>query len=97
MSDVLKCCANCKYWDCYEGKDKKCNYTTDGECHRYPPNIPNFDNYGKDDYHVIELILDLVKGTPLVSHPITYAVDWCGEYKQMKNPRLIEESEEYNE
>lgn len=97
MSNVLKCCANCKYWDCYEGKDKKCDFTTDGECHRYPPSIPNFDNHKEDEYCVEDLILCLVKGTALVSCPITYATEWCGEFKKMKNPRFIEEEEECNE
>ena len=81
---IEKHCANCKFWDCYnEDKFAKYGECTEGECHRYPPNTLNFNRV--TELGIMEL--ETIRNTPLLSHPFTFAMEWCGEFKAMKNPR----------
>lgn len=90
--DDLMCCMNCKYWDCYNEKEfEQCGELAEGECRRYPPSLPIFDQCGIDDVPVSDLVISLTKGTPLVSNPFTFGRDWCGEFVLMKNPRYTGE------
>lgn len=79
-----KHCANCKYWECYNEKEfEKFGECAEGECHRYPPNTINFERVNEMGIMVPETVMN----TPLLSHPFTFAMEWCGEFKAMKNPR----------
>ena len=60
------CCFTCRYWDPYDKETK--DMLADGECRRYPPNVPTPDEY--------------VRNTPLMTYPITYGVEWCGEHAE---------------
>jgi hypothetical protein len=97
MMDNKKCCANCEYWYVYdECEFEKHGFCAEGECRRYPPNVPVFDNVVKNRknetaYKIKELFLFLVKGTVRMNNPFVFAGEWCGEFKLMKNPRWIEE------
>lgn len=84
----LKYCANCKYWYPYNEKNfEKFGECADGECRRYPACVPCMARINDMGIAIPE---EFVKGTLLVSHPIVYAGDWCGEFKAMKNPRWAE-------
>lgn len=92
------CCGNCKYWDCYCLTDNLEDIeSSEGECHRYPPFVPNVSAPDPDDYHktitqepvqVSHMEVELTYGTPLLSHPFTFANEWCGEFKKMENIRF---------
>lgn len=87
---TLKYCANCKYWECYDEKEfEKYGEGVEGECHRYPPNTINFTKVNG----VVTMIPEMTKNTPLLSHPFTFAAEWCGEFKPMKNPRWTDNGE----
>lgn len=94
MNKALKCCRNCEYWDCYHTDEKEDDWLAEGECRRYPPSIPIFDNTFEDHVSVDELMICLTKGTLFVNHPFTFAEDWCGEFKCIENPKWFEEDEE---
>lgn len=80
----IRCCANCKYWYCYdEEKFKKGYATVEGECHRFPPNVPNIYYEG----HGLIPSVETIRGTPLMSHPFTFTEEWCGEFSPIKNPK----------
>ena len=84
----VKCCANCKYWYVYdEKKIEEFGDCTEGECRRFPPSIPCVSHINDMGIAVPE---ELIKGTILVNHPFVFAIDWCGEFKTMKNPRWAE-------
>lgn len=79
---VKRCCANCEYWDCYkEDEFDKFGEVSDGECHRYPCNTHCIEEVNGN------IVLETFKATALMTHPITFAGDWCGEFKRTKNPR----------
>ena len=87
----MKYCCNCEYWYCYdESKIDRFGECAEGECRRYPPSIPIFDGSFNEEKSVQDLIISLIKGTPLMNHPFTFAGDWCGEFKMMSNPRWEE-------
>lgn len=94
MTDKMRCCANCEHWYPYneDELDKK-NAIVEGECRRYPPNIPVFDNTTEDMCDIKDLILCLTKGVVFVNYPFVFAEEWCGEFKLMKNPRWTKEGE----
>jgi hypothetical protein len=61
-----KICENCKYWEQLEGdKDKMLDK---GNCHRYPPVIPEIQHGCIDigDWWF----------------PCVFKDDWCGEFKE---------------
>lgn len=103
MCDKMRYCANCEYWYVYnENELEKHGELAEGECRRYPPNVPIFDNINKNKnneyaYKIKELFLFLTKGTVRMSNPFVFAGEWCGEFKMMDNPRLTDENEEHNE
>lgn len=89
-NNTPKHCSNCKYWECYNEKNfEKFGECTEGECHRYPPSTINFERVNEMGIMVPETIMN----TPLLSHPFTFASEWCGEFKPMKNPRWIDNGE----
>lgn len=95
MSYVLRHCANCEYWHLYNEEEfEKLGIMAEGECHRYPPNIPIFNNNPNTAYYIKDLSLCLTKDTILVNHPFTFAEDWCGEFKCIDSQRWFEEDEE---
>ena len=85
MKRGLKYCVNCKHWYCYkfdEQMEKSFDATVEGECHRYPPNMPIVANSsGYEDVDVKDLIIALYRQTPMVGHPYTYSNEWCGEFE----------------
>lgn len=97
MSDVSMYCANCEYWDCSDKEFESHNLIACGQCRRYPPSIPVFENSNVNSWKVKNLLLCLFKGIAFVDFPPTLAENWCGEFKPMKNPRWVKEGEEYNE
>jgi hypothetical protein len=48
-----------------------CRFWFGGQCKRYPPSLVPWPN---DNQHPIMY-------TPVESHPMTKATDWCGEYQ----------------
>lgn len=89
MIDVVKCCANCEYWELRGEDSVGINCDSEGECHRYPPNVPNFDVSGHENAKISDTWIECLYGTPLMSHPFTYACEWCGEFACVKEPRLL--------
>lgn len=88
--DKIKYCANCKHWYIYNESDMdKYGEGASGECRRYPPSVPNFAIEGNNngDVPFDELCIALIKGTPLMSCPFTFADGACGEFRPMDNPR----------
>lgn len=94
MTCNMRYCANCEYWYLFNEKEiEKYGDSAEGECRRYPPNIPVFDNH--DDFvNIFNLQPLLVKGCILTTYPFAYAGEWCGEFKLMNNPRWTEEFED---
>ena len=94
MIDVLRYCGNCDYWYCYkENEFEKFGAIAQGECRKYPPSIPVIE-MNEDEVCFTDLYVSLNNnGSLLLTHPLTFAEDWCGEFKPMKNPRWTEESE----
>ena len=91
-NNVSECCRNCKYWFCYSIEEEESyGWLAEGECHRYPPNVPVFDNEPDKNVPVEQLVLGLTKGTAFMSHPFTFADDWCGEFKCVDNPKWFED------
>lgn len=90
----FRCCANCEYWDVYKNFQEDIDYElAEAECHCHPPMVPNvFDveNWHKDEASVVNLAVALIRGTPLMAHPITFGSDWCGEFSAIHNPRIEE-------
>lgn len=88
---AMRCCANCEYWDCYnEDKYRDSIWLADGECHRYPPFVPNIFTDEETGVQQSETVF----GTPLMSHVFTYGEDWCGEFKIMDNPRTMDDEQQ---
>lgn len=79
---------------------------SDGECHRYPTFVPNISqnmkmnvfecglnalkNANNCSAKLTDAYLELTHGTPLLSHPFTFAGDWCGEFEPMDELRFDE-------
>lgn len=57
-------CLGCRFWGPY---DKKPDLLSEGECRRYPPNVPIEDEF--------------VRGAHLMTCPMTCADEWCGEWQ----------------
>lgn len=84
----LKCCANCKYWYCYDNeKDKMLSC---GECRRFPPNVPIFDSNGDSDINLNKTKLCTIRGTAMMCCPFTYADEWCGEFSFDENAQAFD-------
>lgn len=101
MKKMVECCANCKYWDCYEEEALKAGKFAKGECHRYPPSVWNFNECEKtheEGVSVDSATMLLVMNTPLLSHPFTYDECWCGEFKAANVIHVfVEEDEDEDE
>lgn len=92
MIDEMKCCANCEYWYLYdENKIDELGEVADGECRRYPPNVPIVEPSDESEYSIADILVCLTKGTILMGNPFVYAGEWCGEFKLMDEPRWTEE------
>ena len=83
----LKFCANCRWWDVSEKEFEKHNCLAEGWCHRYPPNVPCVSHINDAGITVLE---EPNYGIPLMSHPTTFAEDWCGEFSWADNIRWTE-------
>lgn len=99
MTCDMKYCANCKHWYLLsENEIDKYGDSAEGECRRYPPNVPvvegRDDSRNEDVTNISDLFFWLVKGTMLMTYPIAYAGEWCGEFELMNNPRWTEEFED---
>lgn len=87
---VPKQCANCKYWEPRENKKyDKYSECDDGECHRYPCNVPCIEQVTERN----EVIPELIHMSTLMTHPFVFAADWCGEFDMMNKPRWIDDEE----
>lgn len=85
--DAPKLCGNCEHWYCSSEKEfEKLGELTTGSCHRYPPEVPNAYRSKETGITMLETPLDEVIST---DHPITFAGDWCGEFKCMDVPRWL--------
>lgn len=84
---TMRHCKNCVYWDKY-ALDHVNDELCDGECHRFPPSVMNmsYDAGSKFDEsaRTTDLYVEMIHGTPLMSHVFTFADDWCGEFKPRK-------------
>lgn len=93
----LKCCANCKHWYCYDEESfKKLDGHADGECRRFPPNVPIFETTGDDSINVAKTLLCVTRGTVMMSYPFTFEEDWCGEFDWADKLR-ISDDDDYEE
>lgn len=94
----IRCCANCVYWDVYEDSSFNGDYELkEAECHRNPPMVPNVystTNWDKDNAEIDSMSVELIRGTPLMSHPFTYGCDWCGEFSNLPKLRIEDLGEE---
>lgn len=88
----LKCCANCKYWYCYSNDDKF-DFTSDGECRRFPPSTPVFESSGNDSVNLSDAFLCMIRGTVMMNFPFTYAEDWCGEFDWADKLRISDDDD----
>lgn len=94
MSNVIECCANCKYWDFYKEGFAENDMFDEYPCRRYPPSIPCFENAGSKwdtDVSLSDIVLCLVRNMPLVDHPYTFGDEWCGEFRCIDEPRVFED------
>jgi len=57
----------CLNCKCWNPYDSEPGTLSEGSCRRLPPSVPVNDEY--------------VRETPLMSFPITYGEEWCGEWR----------------
>lgn len=80
----MRCC-DCRWW---EPIDKgETTELSEGYCHRYPPNVPCVAKVNDIGIAAFET----VRGTVLMSYPIVYAPEWCGEFHDADEPGIKEE------
>lgn len=91
----LKCCANCKHWYCYDSEENF-DFTSNGECRRFPPSTPIFETMGDDSVKLGDAMVSMIRGTVMMNFPFTYAEDWCGEFDWADKLR-ISEDDDYEE
>lgn len=65
-------CITCKFWDAYDEEPDNVPMAQ-GDCHRFPPSIPIVD--------------EEIKGVQLVTFPIMFDEEWCGEWKAREDGR----------
>lgn len=93
--EYIENCANCKYWG-WEKNGCPCEVDS-AECHRFPPHIPTPEGRaGKCPYDEFECVRCFACGIGYTQGPVTFADNWCGEFKMSKHP-FIEWSEDYEE
>lgn len=75
-----KCC-DCCWWE----TEAELEFTEldEGECHRYPPNVPCIRKI--NDFGIATP--EVTKGSMITTYPITYAFEWCGEFLGKENTR----------
>ena len=69
----MKCC-ECQWWE--TKAEPEFMELDEGECHRYPPNVPCINQVTNLGIAAPEVI----KGSVLMTYPVTYAFEWCGEF-----------------
>lgn len=69
-------CCDCRFWETEAGPEFM--ELDEGECHRYPPNVPCISKVS--DFGIA--IPEVVRGAVLTTYPITYALEWCGEFER---------------
>lgn len=83
----LRMCANCYWWDVSEKEFEKHDFLAEGFCHRYPPATPCVSHINSMGITVLE---EPKYGMPLLSCPMTFGEEWCGEFKWAVNLRWTE-------
>ena len=68
-------CCDCRWWDPREEREEY-GELNEGECHRYPPIVTCIEKVNDMGIATPEVI----RGSVLTTYPITYALEWCGEY-----------------
>ena len=81
----MSCCANCRWWEPYK-KRETVSELDEGECHRYPPNVPCVSRV--NDFGIA--VYEIDRGSILVTYPVMFALEWCGEFNEMDEPRVKE-------
>lgn len=75
-------CVKCEYWECINNEElEKYRELAEGECRRYPPNVPSFWNTHEEQCKLTDLIVNLDKGSQFMVWPTTFADEWCGEFE----------------
>ena len=74
-------CYKCRWWDPFDKGD--ITELSDGDCRRYPPNVPCVNRVNDLGIAVPETI----RGAILMGYPITFAIEWCGEFQPLKRER----------
>lgn len=82
----MRCCANCEWWEPREEREAV-SELDDGECHRHPPSVPCVNRV--NDLGIA--VYDTARGSILMTYPVVFAMEWCGEFSDIPIPRVREE------
>lgn len=75
-------CVKCEYWECINNEElEEYGELAEGECHRYPPNVPTFYNTYDEQCKITDLIANLDRGKMFMDYTTTFADEWCGEFE----------------
>lgn len=86
---IPRCCANCQCWDVSDEDEVHEYYDcAEGSCHRYPVSIKCIAGYDMN-YNEVYDTHNSYKDVPIMTHPVTFAGDWCFEYIPSDTPRFI--------
>ena len=83
----LMVCANCRWWEVSEKQFEEYRCLAEGWCHRYPPSVPLTSHI--NDTGIPSLVEPRFE-TMSMGYPVTFAEEWCGEFKWAANPRWTE-------
>jgi hypothetical protein len=77
---ISEYCKNCKYWEGGHGYES----FEFGYCYRYPPVL--FVKHAMSNLHAPNGPAEL---SEYFVNPLTSEVDWCGEFKPIKNKKTV--------
>jgi hypothetical protein len=82
-------CSNCEFWsEKTESLDIHID-DTEGMCRLNPPVLSHVTHKILTDageFSEFENAVDEVYGAAVWSQPVTYGMDWCGQFRQKKEP-----------